>query len=92
MIIYKANDKGFVTEICIMKVSRIITLESAKPYHEIQHYRTTNDDVELESHGSWFTLYLPFDNHFHKMSYKVTIEEMKLFDNCYNVNERIPIC
>ncbi len=95
MIIYKANDKGFVTEVCIMNVVRGIVLESAKPYHEIQHYRSQyHKHIAIEYHGKWFTMYLPFDNQFHKMreDSTVTVEDMKLFDNCYNINERIPVC
>lgn len=95
MIIYKANKKGFVTEVCIMNVSRVIILESAKPYHEIQHYSSRYyNHITIENRRSFFTMYLPFDNQFHKMreDSTVTVEDMKLFDNCYNVNERIPIC
>ena len=95
MIIYKANDKGFVTEVCIMNENRSKTLESAKPYHEIQHFSSRYyNHVAVEYHRYFFIMCLPFDNHFHKMreDSTVTVEDMKLFDNCYNINERIPVC
>ena len=90
MIIYKANDKGFVTEICIMNEKRFVFLEATKqPYHEIRDYHT----VEVNYNKHYFTIWIPFDNHFHKLNNEiVTVEDMKYFNNCYNVNERIPVC
>lgn len=90
MIIYKANDKGFVTEICIMNEKPVVAIEATKqPYHEIRDYPM----VEINFNKHYFTMWIPFDNRFHKLDNEiVTVEDMKYFNNCYNVNERIPVC
>lgn len=89
MIIYKANDKGFVTEVCIVNEKIFTYIESAKPYHEIRDYR----DVEVNYNGHYFTIWIPFDNHFHKLNSEiVTVEDMKLFKYCYSFDGRILIC
>ena len=86
-ILYKTDAHGKVLSIMVTNTSAD-KIESITPYHEL---RKTNNLVRYDDNGSFWVLFIPFDERFHDVErYNIYEEHMRkfYFHHCYNTKER----